>query len=119
MSILDAKSEAGFAADHVHVEMADGQTRGKFIFVSFCSQGLRFRRNSGYEKVSRESPRGRVQRNGFVFEVEDSEVRGSKRQMDLVVGTAANSILSRLTPSDSTKRKPAVRLEHVRSVLTA
>ncbi len=75
--IFDAKSEAGFAADHVHVESADGEMRGNFVLVRFGSQSLRFCRSPGDEEVRRESSRGRIQRDGFALEVKDSEMRGS------------------------------------------
>src|SRR5712664_401864 len=42
MRILDAKSEARLAPDHVHVESADGEMRGNFIVVRFGPQGFRF-----------------------------------------------------------------------------
>src|SRR5258707_1104789 len=75
--IFDAKSEAGFAADHVHVESADGEMRGNFVLVRFGSQSLRFCRSPGDEEVRRESSRGRIQRDGFALEVKDSEMSGS------------------------------------------
>ncbi len=65
----DAKSEARLAADHVDVESADGEMRGNFIVVRFGSQGLRFCGSPGDEEVRRESSQGRIQRDGFAFEV--------------------------------------------------
>ncbi len=67
MRILDPKSEAGLAADHVHIESADGQVGGNFIVVRFGSQGLRFWGRSSDEEVRRKSSRGRIQRDGFAF----------------------------------------------------
>src|SRR5712692_182809 len=119
MGIFDAKGEACFSADDIHVESADGETRRNFIFVSFCSQGLRFRRSPGYEKVSREPSRGWVQRNGFAFEVQDCEVRRPTGEMDLVVGSRANGIVSGLEPFEANKRKPAVGLDQVHFVFFA
>src|SRR5256885_13271706 len=57
-TLFRSKGKAGLTADHVHVDIADGKTRGKLVFVSFCSQALRFRRSSGYEEVWRKSVRG-------------------------------------------------------------
>ena len=119
MRILDAKGEARFAADDVHVEIADGETGGNFIFVSFRPQGLRFRRSSGYQEVSRESSRRWVQRDGFAFEVQDCEVRGPTGEVDLVVCSRTNGTVSGLEPFEANKRKPAVRLEEVRFVFFA
>ena len=48
MGILEAEGEAPLAANHVHVESADGEMRGNFIVVSFGSQGLRFGGSASY-----------------------------------------------------------------------
>ena len=116
MRILDAKREAGLAADHVHVESADGEMRGNLIVVRFGSQGLRFCGRPSDEEVRRESSCGRIQRDGFAFEVKDGEMRGPSREMDFVAGSRADGIVAGLEPFKAGERKPAVRLEQVRFV---
>ena len=116
MRILDAKSEAGLAADHVHVESADGEMGGSFIVVRFGSQGLRFCGRPSDEEVRRESSRGRIQRDGFAFEVKDGEMRGPSGEMDFVAGSRADGIVAGLEPFKAGERKPTVRLEEVRFV---
>lgn len=117
--ILDTKSEARLAADHIHVESADGEMKGNFIVVRFGSQGLRFCGSPGYEEVRRESSRGRIQCDGFVFEMKDGEMLGSNGEMDFVVGSRADGSVAGLEPFEADQRKPAVRLEEVRYVFFA
>src|SRR5712692_7706405 len=119
MRILDAKSEARLAPDHVHVESADGEMRGNFIVVRFRPQGLRFCGSPGDEEVRRESSQGRIQRDGFAFEVKDGEMRGSSGKMDFVVVGRADGIVAALEPFKANERKPAIRLQEVRDVLRA
>jgi len=119
MRILDAKSEAGLAADHVHVESADGEVGGNFIVVRFGSQRLRFCRRPSDEEVRRESSGGRIQGDGFAFEVKDGEMRGPSGEMDFVAGGRADRIVPGLEPFKAGERKPAVRLEEVRFVFCA
>ncbi len=116
MRILDAESEAGLAADHVHVESANGQMGGNFIVVRFGSQGLRFCGGPSDEEVRRESSRGRIQRDGFAFEVKDGEMRRPSGEMHFVAGGRAYGIIAGLEPFKAGERKPAVRLEEVRFV---
>src|SRR6266478_3955638 len=119
MRILDAKSEARLPADHVDVESADGEMRGNFIVVRFGSQGLRFCGSPGDEEVRRESSQGRIQRDGFAFEVKDGEMCGSSGKMDFVVVGRADGIVATLEPFKANERKPAIRLQEVRDVLRA
>src|SRR6266852_3119026 len=119
MRILDAKSEARLAADHVHVEGADREMRRNFIVVGFSSQRLRFCGSPSDEKVRTESSRGRIQRDGFAFEVKDGEMRWSTGKMDFVAGSRSDGIISRLEPFKAGERQPAVRLEKVRPVFCA
>jgi hypothetical protein len=98
MRILDAKSEARLAANHVHVESADGEMRRNFIVVCFGSQGLRFCGRPGDEEVRRESSCGRIQRDGFAFEMQEREIGGSRGEMDFVVRRGTNGVVSRLEP---------------------
>lgn len=119
MRILDAKSEARLAADHVHVEGADREMGRNFIVVGFNSQRLRFCGSPSDEKVRTESSRGRIQRDGLAFEVKDGEMRWSTRKMDFVAGSRSDGIISRLEPFKAGERQPAVRLEKVRPVFCA
>ena len=119
MRILDPKSKARLAADHVHVEGADREMRRNFIVVGFSSQRLRFCGSPSDEKVGTESSRGRIQRDGFAFEVKDGEMRWSTRKMDFVAGSRSDGIISRLEPFKAGERQPAVRLEEVRPVFRA
>ena len=119
IGILDAKSETRLAANHVHVESADGEMGRKFILIRFGSQSLRFCGPAGDEKVGRESSRGRIQRDGFAFEAKDGEVSGSGGEMDLVVGSGADGIVSELKPLEADEREPTVGLEEVGLVLFA
>src|SRR6266849_3266559 len=104
MRILDAKSETGFAADHVHVESADGEMGRNFIVVRFGSQGLRFCGSPSDEKVRRKSSRGRIQRDGFAFEVKDDEMRRSGGEIDFVVRRGADGIVAGLEPFQAGER---------------
>src|SRR5260370_38537082 len=51
MSILNAKSEAGFAPNHIHIESTDGEMCGNIVLVGLRSQGLRFCGSAGNEEV--------------------------------------------------------------------
>jgi len=102
--ILDAKSEARLAADHVKVQSTAGEMRRKLILVRFRSQSLRFCRRSSDEKVRRESSRGRIQRNDFGFEVKDGEMGWSGREMDFVVKRGADGIVAGLEPFQADER---------------
>ncbi len=104
MRILDAKSETGFAADHVHVESADGEMGRNFIVVRFGSQGLRFCGSPSDEKVRRKSSRGRIQRDGFAFEVKDDEMRRSGGEIDFVGRRGADGIVAGLEPFQAGER---------------
>lgn len=119
MGILDAKSEARLAPDYVHVESADGEMAGNFIFVRFGSQSLRFGGSAGDEEAGRESSCGRIQRDGFAFQVKDGETGGSRSEMDFVVGRVADGIVPRLEPFEADEREPAVGLKEFRFVLLA
>src|SRR5260370_13261203 len=119
MSILNAKSEAGFAPNHIHVESGDCEMRGNIVLVGLRSEGLRFCGSAGNEEVWSESSRGRIQRNGFAFEVKDGEMSGSGREMDFVVGRGTSGIVPGLKPLEADEREPAVGLEEVRFVLLA
>lgn len=119
MRILDTKSEARLAADHIHVESAGGEMERNFVVVRLGSQGLRFCGSPGDEEVRRESSGGRIQRDGFAFEVKDGEMRWSSGEMDLVVRGGAERVVSGLEPFEAGEREPAVRLEEVRFVFRA
>src|SRR5712692_686656 len=119
MRILDAKSEARLAADHVDVESADGEMRGNFIVVRFGSQGLRFCGSPSDEEVGRESSRGRIQRDGFPFEVEGGEMWRSGSEMDLAVRGGAERVVSRPEPFEADEGEPAVRLQKFCGMLRA
>ena len=113
MRILDAKGEARFAANYVHVESADGEVRRKLVFVRFGAQSLWFCRSAGDKEIRRESPGWRIQRDGFAFEVKDGEMSRSGSEMDFVVRCGADGIFARLEPFQTGEGKPAVRLEKV------
>ena len=98
MRILDAKGEARFAANYVHVERTDSEMQRKLVFVCFGAQSLWFCRSAGDKEIRRESPGWRIQRDGFAFEVKDGEMSGSGDEMDLVVRCGADGIVSRLEP---------------------
>jgi len=119
MRILDAKCETRLAADHVHVEGADGEMRGNFIVVRFGSQGLRFCGSPSDEEVGRESSRGRIQRDGFPFEVEGGEMWRSGSEMDLAVRGGAERVVSRPEPFEADEGEPAVRLQKFCGMLRA
>jgi len=119
MGILDAKSKTRLASNHVHVESPDGEMGGNFIFVRFGSQGLGFRGNSSDEEAGRESSGGRIQRDGFAFQVKDREMSGSGREVNFVVGCRTGGIVSRLEPFQTSEREPAVGLKEFRFVLLA
>jgi hypothetical protein len=119
MEILDAKGKARLAANHVHVESADGKMGRNLVLVGFRSQSLRFCGSAGDEKVGRESSRGRIEHNCFAFEAKNREMSGSGGEMDFIVGRGAKGIVSGLEPLEPNERKPAVGLEKVRFVLLA
>ncbi len=119
MRILDAEGEAPLAANHVHVESADGEMRGNSIVVRFGSQGLRFCGSPSDEEVRRESPRRRIQRDGFPFEAEDAEVWRSGSEMDLAVRGGAERVVSLPEPFEADEGEPAVRLQKVCGMLRA
>ena len=84
-----------------------------FIFVRLGPQSLRFRSSPGDEEVRRESTLGRIQRDGFAVESQDGEASGSGSEMDFVIRSGADGVVSGLEPFQAGERKPAVRLEEL------
>jgi len=91
MRILDAKSEAGLAANYVQVESADGETRRKFVLVRFGSQSLRFCGAPATRKSEGILPQ-EDQGDGLAFQVKDGKMCGSSREMDFAVGRGAGEL---------------------------
>jgi len=117
MRILDAQGEAGFAADDIQVESADGQMGGDFVVVGFGAEGLRFRGSAGDEKICGESAGWGIQRDGFAFEMKDGEMRrATGSEMNLVVGSGADGVVAGLEPFEASEREPAVGLEEIGGV---
>ena len=97
MGILDAQSEARFAADDVHVERADGQMRRNFVVIGFGAERLRLRGRARHQKIRRESAGRGIESDDFAFKVKNREMRGAAGgEMDLVVRSRAERIVSRL-----------------------
>src|ERR1700687_2962772 len=120
MRILDAKSEAGFAPDDVHVKSADGEMRGNFVVVCLGAKRLRLRRRTRYEKVSRKFPGRRIQSDGFALEMQDRKMGGvAGAEMDFVVRRGADGVVAGLEPFKADEREPAVWLQKVCDVLRA
>src|SRR5260370_41776848 len=59
LGILDAQRQTRFAADHVHVERADGEARSVLVAVRIGTKLLRLRRFSVNEEIGREGAGGR------------------------------------------------------------
>jgi hypothetical protein len=91
----------------------------KFILIRFGSQGLGFCGNSSDEEAGRESSGGRIQRDGFAFQVKDREMSGSGREVNFVVGCRTGGIVPGLEPFEADEREPAVGLKEFRLVLLA
>jgi hypothetical protein len=120
MGILDAQSEARFAADDVHVESADGEMRRDLVVVGFGAERLRLRGRAGDEKIRREAAGRRVQCYDFAVEMEDCEMRGAAAgEVDLVVSGRADGVVAGLEPLETGEREPAVRLQEICDVLFA
>jgi len=113
VGVFDAQSEAGFAADHVEAEIADGHAWSKSVFVAFRAKGLRPCGRAGYEKVRGESTGRRIQRNVVTFEMQDGETRGAFAEMDLVFESRAYGIVTRLQPLEPDKGKPAIGFKQI------
>ncbi len=96
--ILDAKREAIFAPDDIHVQSANGEMRRNLVVVGFGAEGLRFRRSACDEEVFWKPSGGRIQGDRFSFEMKDGEMCGTGGEMNLIVWGGADGVVAGLEP---------------------
>src|SRR6266850_688799 len=95
-------------------------SRRNLVVVGFSAKGLRLRRRTRNEEVRRESAGRRVQSHGLPFEMKNREMRGAARgQMNLVAGSRAERVVSKLEPFETGEGEPAVWLQKVCDMLRA
>ena len=121
LGILDTEREAVAAANHIHIERADGEVRGILVVVRIHGDQLFFCRSAGDQQPGREiATHGRQQLHGVVFQVQHAEVRRAvRRQMNFIVCRGAKGIIAYRQPIEAGQRKPARRFLQVAGMLRA
>src|SRR6266481_8403150 len=102
LGILDAQRETRFAADHVHVERADGEARTVLVAVRIGTKLLRLRRFSVNQETGGEAAGGSGEGHARALEMEDTEMGGipggriAGGKTDLVVRGGAEWVVAGL-----------------------